>query len=169
VAFAAALTHINGSIWQVIFCTWLPVASHKDTTDALLNGFGWVQLEPRPALYEANVIGGSLLGAGVALAGACPGTTLAQIGAGYRDALFTFIGGLCGAVTFAYLQPILATTPLVSGGSNITFADLMGIPYWAGALGLAVLLVIVLIFLERWRPWREELGRNFDGDLGADC
>src|SRR5262249_40008888 len=71
---------------------------------SLLNGFGWVQLQPRPATYAANVIGGSLLGAGVALAGACPGTTLAQIGAGYRDALFTFIGGLCGAVTFAYLQ-----------------------------------------------------------------
>ena len=136
---------------------------------SLLNGFGWVQLQPRPATYAANVIGGLLLGAGIALTGACPGTTLAQIGAGYRDALFTFIGGLCGAVTFAYLHPILATTPLASGGSRITFADLMGIPYWAGALGLAVLLVIVLVFLERWRPWREELGRNVDGDLGADC
>src|SRR5262245_44096435 len=135
---------------------------------SLLNGFGWVQLQPRPALYAANAIGGSLLGAGIALTGACPGTTLAQIGAGYRDALFTFVGGLCGAVTFAYLQPILATTPLAGGGSRITFADLMGIPYWAGALGLAVLLVIVLIFLEHWRPWREELGRNVDGDLGAD-
>src|SRR5262245_23732418 len=136
---------------------------------SLLNGFGLVQLQPRAAQYAANVIGGLLLGAGIALTGACPGTTLAQIGAGYRDALFTFVGGLCGAVTFAYLQPILATTPLASGGSNITFADLMGIPYWAGALGLAVLLVIVLIFLEHWRPWRGELGRNVDGDLGADC
>src|SRR5215510_12793443 len=87
---------------------------------SLLNGLGWVQLQPRPAAYAANVIGGSLLGVGIALSGACPGTTLAQIGAGYRDALFTFVGGLCGAVTFAYLQPILATTPLASGGSNIT-------------------------------------------------
>ena len=136
---------------------------------SLLNGFGWVELKPKPALYAADVIGGLLLGAGITLTGACPGTTLAQIGAGYRDALFTFIGGLCGAVTFAYLQPILATTTLASGGSKITFADLMGIPYWVGALGLAVLLVIVLIFLEHWRPWREELGRNVDGDLGADC
>src|SRR5262249_10093964 len=136
---------------------------------SLLNGFGWVQLQPRPAQYAANVIGGSLLGVGIALTGACPGTTLAQIGAGYRDALFTFIGGLCGAVTFAYLQPILATTPLASGGSRITFADLLGDPYSARALGLAVVLVIVLIFLEHWRPWREELGRNVDGDFGADC
>src|SRR5262249_28055655 len=122
---------------------------------SVLNGFGWVQLQPRAATYAANVIGGFLVGAGVALSGACPGTTVAQVGAGYRDALFTLIGGLCGAVTFAYLQPILATTPLASGGGNITFADLMGIPYWAGGLGLAVLLAIFLIYLERWRSWRE--------------
>src|SRR5262249_56093670 len=73
---------------------------------SLLNGFGWVQLQPRPAQYAANVIGGSLLGAGVALAGACPGTTLAQIGAGYRDALFTFIGGVGGGVSVAFLEAV---------------------------------------------------------------
>src|SRR5262249_57898696 len=60
---------------------------------SLLNGFGWVQLQPRPATYAANVIGGSLLGAGGALAGACPGTTLAHIGARYPHALFPLLPG----------------------------------------------------------------------------
>ena len=53
---------------------------------AALNGFGIVKLAPKAAMYYADVIGGLILGAGIALAGACPGTTLAQIGAGYRDA-----------------------------------------------------------------------------------
>ena len=61
---------------------------------AALNGFGIVKLAPKAAMYYADIIGGLILGAGIALAGACPGTTLAQIGAGYRDALFTLIGGL---------------------------------------------------------------------------
>ena len=39
--------------------------------------------------------------------------------------------------------------------------------YWIGALGLAAVLVVVLTLLERWRPWRDELGRDVDGDLGA--
>ena len=64
---------------------------------AVLNGFGFVKLQPKAALYAADIVGGLILGAGITLAGACPGTTLAQIGAGYRDALFTLIGGLCGA------------------------------------------------------------------------
>jgi hypothetical protein len=59
-----------------------------------LNGFDLVKLQPKAALYSADLVGGLILGAGIALAGACPGTTLAQVGAGYRDALFTTGGWL---------------------------------------------------------------------------
>jgi hypothetical protein len=134
---------------------------------AALNGFGFVKLQPKAALYAADLVGGAMLGVGIALAGACPGTTLAQIGAGYRDAVFTLVGGLLGAVTFAYAQPWLATTFLAGGDGKITFTGLAGIPYWTGALALAAVLALVLVALERWRPWREELGRDVDGDLPA--
>ena len=49
---------------------------------AALNGFGVVKLQPKAALYAADIVGGLILGVGIALAGACPGTILAQIGAG---------------------------------------------------------------------------------------
>jgi uncharacterized protein len=132
---------------------------------AILNGFGIVKLQPKPALYAADIIGGLILGIGIALAGACPGTTLAQIGVGYRDAIFTLIGGLAGAVSFSYAQPALEKTFLATGDGKITFADMAGIPYWLGALGFAVVLVVVLALLERWRPWRDELGRDVDGNF----
>jgi hypothetical protein len=134
---------------------------------AALNGFGIVKLQPKAALYAADIVGGLILGVGIALAGACPGTTLAQIGAGYRDALFTLAGGLVGAVAFSYAQPWLNTTLLASGDGKIIFTDLIGISYWVGALGFAAVLVIVLALLERWRPWRDEMGRDVDGDLDA--
>lgn len=41
-----------------------------------------------------NIIGGGLLGAGIAFAGACPGTVFAQIAVGYKDAFFTVAGAL---------------------------------------------------------------------------
>ena len=133
---------------------------------AVLNGFGIVKLQPKAALYVADIVGGAVLGVGIALAGACPGTTLAQIGAGYRDALFTLAGGLVGAVTFTYVQPAFDKSLLAAGGGKITFADVIGIPYWVGALVFAALLVLGLIALEVWRPWRSELGRDVDGDFG---
>jgi len=134
---------------------------------AVLNGFDVVKLQPKAAIYAADVVGGLVLGAGIALAGACPGTVLAQAGVGYRDALFTLVGGLCGAIAFSYAEPSLRGPLLSGGGGKITFADVTGLPYWVLALGLAVVLVAVLVALERWRPWREELGRDVDGDLSG--
>ena len=52
---------------------------------AVLNGLGYVKLQPKAAIYAADIVGGLILGAGISLAGACPGTTLAQIGVGYRE------------------------------------------------------------------------------------
>jgi hypothetical protein len=132
---------------------------------AVLNGFGFVKLQPKAALYAADIVGGLILGSGIALAGACPGTTLAQIGAGYRDAIFTLLGGLAGAVAFSYAQPWLAVS-LIGTGPNLIFTDLFGIPYWQGALALAGIIVVALVLMERLRPWREDLGADVDGNRG---
>ena len=115
---------------------------------AVLNGLGYVKLQPKAAAYAADVVGGLLLGAGISLSGACPGTTLAQIGAGYKDALFTLIGGLFGAVAFSYAQPVLAKTFLSQSGPKLIFSDLLGVPYWIGALVLAAVIVVILVALE---------------------
>ncbi|RDV05327.1 hypothetical protein DXH78_12535 [Undibacter mobilis] len=135
---------------------------------AVLNGFGYVKLAPKAAMYYADIIGGLILGAGIALAGACPGTTLAQVGAGYRDALFTLVGGLFGAVAYSYAEPTLTKTFLGQSSGKLIFSQLFGIPYWAGALGLAAVLVVVLIALEAWRPWRDDMGNDVDGDLATE-
>ena len=131
---------------------------------AVLNGLGFVKLSPKAALYAADVVGGLLLGAGIALAGACPGTTLAQIGVGYRDALFTLVGGLCGAVAFSYAQPWLAKS-LIGTGKKLIFSDLVGVPFWQGAAALAAVLIVALIAMEKARSWRADLGADVDGDL----
>lgn len=132
-----------------------------------LNGFGIVKLQPKAALYAADSVGGLILGAGIALAGACPGTTLAQIGVGYRDALFTLVGGLCGAVAFSYAQPWLDQA-LIGTGPKLVFTDLLNIPYWQGALGLAAAIVVILVMMERARSWKDDLGTDSDGNIPAD-
>lgn len=131
---------------------------------AVLHGFDFIKLQPKAALYAADVVGGMILGTGIALAGACPGTTLAQIGVGYRDAIFTLAGGLCGAVAFSYAQPWLDKA-LIGSGPKLIFTDLVGISYWQGALGLAAVLIVALLLMERARSWRADLGADVDGDL----
>lgn len=135
---------------------------------AALHGAGLVKLYPKPALYGADIIGGLILGAGIALAGACPGTVLAQVGAGYRDAIFTLLGGIGGAVAFGYAEPLLQPILLSGGPGKITFFDITGLPYWILALALAAGLVMVLVGLEKWRPWRQEMGGDVDGNFSDD-
>lgn len=132
---------------------------------ATLHGFGVVKLAPKATFYAADMVGGLLLGAGIALAGACPGTVLAQVGVGYRDALFTLAGGLAGALAFSYFEPALKPLLLSAGPGKITFMTLTGVSYQVLAFGVAAVLVVALVALERWRPWRADLGADVDGDF----
>ena len=130
---------------------------------ALLNGTDTVALHPKATFYVANLMGGLIFGAGMALAGACPGTVLAQIGAGYKDAWAVLIGGLAGTYAFGYFYPTIKADLLTGGPGKVTYADLTGLPFWLIALIVAALLVAAIVALERWRPWQSELGENFDG------
>ncbi len=51
--------------------------------------------------YDANVLGGLLIGVGMALTGACPGTVLVQLATGIKSGIPTALGGLMGGILFA--------------------------------------------------------------------
>ena len=129
---------------------------------AVLNGMFGVKLSLKPLLLKADIIGGLILGAGIALAGACPGTTLAQIGAGYRDAIFVLFGGIAGALTYGYFDAPIAAL-FAEKGEKIGFDRLLGLPFWLVAIGFAVLLAAAVWGLESWQSWREETGADVDG------
>jgi len=134
---------------------------------ALFNGLGMVSLHPKAAVLGSVLIGGLILGAGIAIAGACPGTVLAQIGAGYKDAWATLFGGIAGAMTYGYFTGPIDQILGFGDYGKITLAEVTGIPFWALALGFAAVLIGIMVFLERWRPWRAELGENYDGVFAA--
>lgn len=129
---------------------------------AALNGIWGVKLSLKPLLLRADLIGGVILGIGITLAGACPGTSLAQLGAGYRDAWFIVAGGIAGAITYGYFDTRLVGL-LAEKGDKVAFDKLVGLPFWMTALILAALLVGLLVVLERLTPWRGEIGADVDG------
>jgi hypothetical protein len=126
-----------------------------------LTSLGLAELSPKADLYPAVIAGGLIFGMGMALTGACPGTVLAQIGAGYKDAWMTVAGGILGAMAYGYMEPYLSQ--MNNGPGKITLADVFEVPYWMLALPLAGIIAIILFILEKWRPWREDMGVNYDG------
>lgn len=134
---------------------------------AVLHGLGWVDLGPKAMAVGPVLIGGLIMGAGIAIAGACPGTALAQAGAGYRDALFVIAGGILGAMSYGYFRADIDGLLAMGDHGRITLADVLPAPFWALALGFAAVLVLVIVTLERWRPWRSELGPDGTGLWGG--
>lgn len=130
---------------------------------AVLNGFYGVKLHPKATYFIANAVGGTLLGVGIVLAGACPGTLLAQIGVGYKDAWFALAGGLLGAIVYGYAEPSLKPLLFSASPGKLTVDTLIGLPFWAVALALAAALIASLVALERMRPWQDDIGSNADG------
>jgi len=135
---------------------------------AVLKTAGLITLHPKPTIYAADVVGGLLLGAGISISGACPGTVMAQIGAGYRDSWAVLVGGLFGAVTYGYLDPWFQGNLLADNRGNLTLDTVTGVPFWALAAAGVVLIVASLIALERRRSWRKEVGPALDGLMSGD-
>ncbi len=134
---------------------------------AVLNGIFGVKLSLKPLLYKADLIGGFILGIGITLAGACPGTALAQIGAGYRDAWFVLAGGLAGALTYGYFDAPI-TTFFAEKGDKVGFDQLLGFPFWMTALALAGVLAVLLGVIETVWPWGDDVGPDVDGMTSVD-
>jgi len=101
----------------------------------------------------AALLGGITLGAGMSLAGACPGTIPIQIGSGIRWSLFTAAGALTGALVFAIVEPsILRDLGILRSGmlSNPTWDSLTGLPYVVVAGFMAAVFAGCVYYIENY-------------------
>jgi uncharacterized protein len=75
---------------------------------------GKTKLDIKPLQLGGIVGGGLAFGTGLALVGYCPGTTLAALGEGKRDAIAGTLGMLAGAALFVRAYPKLK--PAIEAG-----------------------------------------------------
>lgn len=95
-----------------------------------LSEAGLAKTEVKPLKLGGVVGGGALFGAGLAVLGYCPGTSLAAAGEGNRDAAIGVLGMLAGAATFVALYPALARVIEAGDLGNITLPGVTGTPTW---------------------------------------
>lgn len=108
--------------------------------------------------YTTVMIGAALLGAGMSVAGTCPGLVLAQVGAGTTNAGFTFAGALLGAMIYGLFEPLITAKTRPQSPVKYQFlTDVLGSPYFTTALPLVSCLGLVIFALELQFPWRQEV------------
>ena len=90
------------------------------------------------------VLGGVLFGAGWAVMGYCPGTSVGAVAEGRWHALFAVLGMIVGAAIFAELFPLLKASVLAwKDYGKIAWPETLGVSrwviiplFWAGTLAL---------------------------------
>ena len=110
----------------------------------LLSGFEIITLSHKPMNLGAVLIGGAFFGAGWAIMGFCPGTSLGALGEGRWHALFAIIGMVAGAALYAELYPFFKATVLAwKDFGKIGLQEALSVPlwvivpsFWAGTISL---------------------------------
>jgi len=106
-----------------------------------------VPLHIKNATLLGNAVGGIIFGIGMAVLGYCPGTGVAAIGDGAKDAVPGIAGMLAGAALYAEAYPWLKSTLLGVGDvGKATLDSAIGVsPWW-----LIAAIVAASIPAARW-------------------
>ena len=81
----------------------------------LLDALGLANMKVKDLYLPGLMVAGLIFGVGFAVTGYCPGTALAAAAEGKPDAWATVLGGLLGALVFAFMFPDLETYLLSFG------------------------------------------------------
>ncbi|TSE35758.1 DUF6691 family protein [Tepidimonas charontis] len=150
------------SVLKVMF-TAIVVAA---TGLQVLGSLGMLDLEAvfvPTSLVVASALGGVLVGAGFAIGGYCPGTSVVGVASGRLDAVVFFVGLIVGTFAFAglYGPAIEALMAMGEVESGDTVHDAWDISPWWLIAAMAAALVGVH-YLGRWFEQR------YGGPIGAD-
>lgn len=120
-----------------------------------LVAMGAAEFHIQTASLARVIVGGALFGAGLAVFGLCPGTSVAACGEGRRDAMVGVLGMFVGAgvyvAAFPALQPMIRS---MADYGKVTLPQFTGTSTWLWAGGLALVIAITLAILERVHPRR---------------
>jgi uncharacterized membrane protein YedE/YeeE len=116
----------------------------------LLVSLGVATLKVKATHVGANLIGGALFGAGWAIVGYCPGTSVGAVGEGRWHAIWAVFGMLVGAALYAEVYPLMKKTVLTWGSyGKLTLPLLFGVSPWVIIPVFVILLLLFFVWFEK--------------------
>jgi len=116
----------------------------------LLVSTGVVDFKIKATHVGANLIGGLLFGAGWAVMGYCPGTSVGALGEGRWHAVWAILGMLFGAAIYAEFHPAMKASVLTWGVfGKITLPGILGVSPWIVVPVFILLLLAVFLWFEK--------------------
>jgi uncharacterized protein len=131
------------SVFKVMF-TAILVASLGIQFLQINNTFGSSGFYVSQAILGATGLGGALVGAGFAVGGYCPGTSVVGAMSGRMDGVVFALGMILGVWLFSTVFDTQWMQSILSAGKlpEKTLPGLLGVSPWVVTLGVSVLAVI---------------------------
>ncbi|KAG7286988.1 hypothetical protein NEMBOFW57_006488 [Staphylotrichum longicolle] len=150
--------------------TFLSAAAGSTLVVTAAQALHLTTLPPRPAStvgllptrFDGNLVGGALLGAGMAISGACPGTVLAQLGVGVKSGRYALGGAVLAGVVWSWIArrrgcPAPAPPPVNGKGEEKgkgkgkeTVYEALGVSRGGLLVGLEAALVLAVAAAVRY-------------------
>jgi len=113
----------------------------------ILTDAGLATVSHKPMNLGAVLLGGALFGAGWAVMGYCPGSSIGALGEGRWHAVFAVVGMLIGAALYAELYPFFKSTVLTwKDFGKIGVPETLGVSTWV----IIPMFWAGVIFMFRW-------------------
>ena len=139
--------------WKKTWGLWVCIVTGM-AGFAILDLLGLVTLNPKPFQWANILIGGILFGVGMVLSGGCISGTLYKAGIGHINSIVALVGIPIGIALVEYgpfsrLNENLRTNVLkASDGGPVTLSSLTGLPFWAVAV-ILILVTLIIAWLKR--------------------
>ncbi len=116
----------------------------------LLAGAGIVVLKIKGTYVSANIIGGCLFGAGWAVVGYCPGTSLGALGEGRYHAIWAILGMIAGGGIYAEVYPLIKSSVLTWGVlGKLTLPQVLGVSQWIVIPVFIACVLLLFVWFEK--------------------
>ncbi|KAI3545481.1 YeeE/YedE family protein [Colletotrichum abscissum] len=147
--------------WHMIQA-FLAAAASSTVFVLALDQAGYVRPKPRSpsrlglfSQYDGNILGGSILGAGMAISGSCPGTVLAQIAVGTKSGVYVLGGAvLAGIMWTGFLQKLLTSNASSAPPENpkLTVHERVGLSRAVAFVGVEALFAGIIYASMKYTP-----------------
>lgn len=113
----------------------------------LLGDINLIKVVPKN-LDWGKLVGGLIFGTGMGILGYCPGTMMARIGEGKKEAILAFFGMAFGIFLYALtIKPVKQL--FLSGEINGDISILLGINRWLIIIPAALIFSAIIYFLNK--------------------
>ncbi|MDX9801761.1 MAG: YeeE/YedE thiosulfate transporter family protein [Spirochaetia bacterium] len=116
----------------------------------ILSDMGIISFAPRQLSLGLQITGGLLFGAGWAVIGYCPGTSIAAFAEGRFHAIWPIIGMLAGGILYALLYPWIEIYLRYPGELKaVSIPQLLGVSHWIVITVMAIGSYFLFRFFEK--------------------